>query len=234
MNTIMLSDSDVEMLLNYTYERRFNNFIFDEFRITHKPDGPGKDIHKIKIIDGIIYVMQRAIFYDTTYNWIDCEYSFTYDENSTITFIDKPQGELYDKLSEWTKSSKEIDIKDAMDHFESVAVLICNLMQYIMNESYKRQIIYRDTPTSKVSKETSITYKDKKRNDSVIKTEFLLKDIIHYVSHNKRKFKITCECWGVRGHFRRYKSGKVVWISAYEKGEKRNTGVNFSGKTYKI
>jgi len=29
---------------------------------------------------------------------------------------------------------------------------------------------------------------------------------------------ITCERWGVRGHWRTYRSGKRVWIAPYEKG----------------
>ena len=28
--------------------------------------------------------------------------------------------------------------------------------------------------------------------------------------------------WGVRGHYRHYKSGKTVWINPYRKGIRRN------------
>jgi hypothetical protein len=31
--------------------------------------------------------------------------------------------------------------------------------------------------------------------------------------------KITCPCWSVRGHYRHYKSGKVVFVRSYEKGK---------------
>ena len=34
----------------------------------------------------------------------------------------------------------------------------------------------------------------------------------------------------VRGHYRHYKSGKVVWIEEYQKG----TGKAEKGKTYKL
>ena len=43
--------------------------------------------------------------------------------------------------------------------------------------------------------------------------------------------KITCPCWGVRGHYRHYKSGKVVFIEAYQKGKDRS---NYSPKEYVI
>lgn len=43
--------------------------------------------------------------------------------------------------------------------------------------------------------------------------------------------KITCPCWGVRGHYRHYKSGKVIFVNAYQKG--RNRG-QYQGKEYKF
>ena len=53
---------------------------------------------------------------------------------------------------------------------------------------------------------------------------FLLKDIIQYVrTHQTRKsVKISCECWGVRGHIRHYENGKAVFIEPYKKGKKRD------------
>lgn len=40
----------------------------------------------------------------------------------------------------------------------------------------------------------------------------------------RRKPVISCDCWGVRGHYRHYKDGKVVFIPAYLKGKKRKLG----------
>lgn len=39
-----------------------------------------------------------------------------------------------------------------------------------------------------------------------------------------RKYQRHTDSWGVRGHYRTYKSGKTVWVKAYTKGdaEKRN------------
>ena len=33
--------------------------------------------------------------------------------------------------------------------------------------------------------------------------------------NGKRKFARSCTAWGVRGHYRRYKSGKVVYIKSH-------------------
>jgi hypothetical protein len=40
----------------------------------------------------------------------------------------------------------------------------------------------------------------------------------------KRKYEKHTESFGVRGHYRQYKSGKTVWVRPYTKGElsKRN------------
>jgi hypothetical protein len=38
---------------------------------------------------------------------------------------------------------------------------------------------------------------------------------------SKREFIRHCEAWMVRGHYRHYKSGKVVYISPYKKGKEK-------------
>lgn len=42
-----------------------------------------------------------------------------------------------------------------------------------------------------------------------------------YVPHESRKYERHCEAWGVRGHWRHYKSGKVVFIKPHTKGSGR-------------
>jgi len=50
----------------------------------------------------------------------------------------------------------------------------------------------------------------------------------------KNKFVYTCNAWGVRGHERHYKNGKVVWIKQYVKGKNRNDPSKYVGKNYKV
>lgn len=42
-----------------------------------------------------------------------------------------------------------------------------------------------------------------------------------YLPHESRKYERHCEAWGVRGHWRHYKSGKVVFIKPHTKGSGR-------------
>ncbi len=44
----------------------------------------------------------------------------------------------------------------------------------------------------------------------------------------------TLPCWGVCGHFRHYKSGKVVWVHPYKKGKDRDKEGVYCGKQYQF
>jgi hypothetical protein len=43
---------------------------------------------------------------------------------------------------------------------------------------------------------------------------------------------MSCPCWGVAGHWRRYKSGKEVWIAPYRKGKHRDDPEAYRPKDY--
>ena len=49
-----------------------------------------------------------------------------------------------------------------------------------------------------------------------------------------RHNNIVCPCWGVAGHYRHYKNGKVVFIESYRKGKKRNEPEAYQPKNYKL
>lgn len=62
---------------------------------------------------------------------------------------------------------------------------------------------------------------------------YMLRDIIEYskIHPNRSSIKYRCECWGVRGHFRHYGTGQVLWIFPYKKGKKRDI-MEPKNKTY--
>ena len=45
----------------------------------------------------------------------------------------------------------------------------------------------------------------------------------------RKKAEFRCLAWGVRGHFRHYKSGKVVFIAPFVKGKEKD---KYKGKDY--
>jgi hypothetical protein len=48
------------------------------------------------------------------------------------------------------------------------------------------------------------------------------------------KIQRTMSCWTVRGHYRHYKNGRVVYIKSYEKGNRKQKGRSAKQKTYTI
>ena len=67
------------------------------------------------------------------------------------------------------------------------------------------------------------------RKIRLLKTYTLVRDTPIHINH--KHGKITCPCWGVRGHYRHYKSGKVVFIEAYQKGKDRS---RYTPKEYMV
>lgn len=77
----------------------------------------------------------------------------------------------------------------------------------------------------KVAKRTNVKKKSKhskgKSKVYLYKSYTLIRDWEQKIKLNS-KHQIVCHCWTVRGHYRHYKSGKVVFVQSYEKGKKRN------------
>ena len=96
-----------------------------------------------------------------------------------------------------------------------------SVMSYIMT-----------TPREKVKKTINkeIDLKERKENRKYDYKEnkiHLLSEIVEYVKENGLTTKpvgtreIQCPCWSVRGHYRHYKNGNVVFIKNYEKGKEK-------------
>lgn len=101
----------------------------------------------------------------------------------------------------------------------SLSEIVLRTMLYIMN-----------TPREKIQKQTK-TKKENKKFETKTKTEnkiYLIDEIVEYVNENGLSIskggnhKITCPCWNVRGHYRHYKNGNVIFVKSYKKGKKKN------------
>lgn len=108
------------------------------------------------------------------------------------------------------------------DSFESVLTCYCALMAYMVYEKPElvkaepRQV-QQETSTKKRSKVYS-----KDRVTYILKRRVIRPSLGGHHASPKGIFT-------VRGHYRRYKSGKVVWIQEFKKGEGKK-----KGKTYKM
>ena len=227
MMKIMITENDIRRISEYKCEKYFSDFIFDEFELITKYDDY-KTIIKVDKNNNVNYRLIKRI------NYIDYQFSFIEDEEYIVCLDSngKTIGAFHyieDGISEMLREHNDTN---AIQHklILHIASTIRMVKQYIMNESYKRVTIQK---VSNVSKSTCKCEKKAHANGKKTVT-YLLNDIVNYVSSNDRSMIYTCECWTVRGHFRHYKNGKVVWVSAYEKGSKRNTGLIHNDRVYSI
>lgn len=104
---------------------------------------------------------------------------------------------------------------------------ILKLMCIIMREAKERAI--RDRAVKNVTGTGSISENNCESNELIearaINKIFMFDEIVDYASKHipqyiRKEFK--CECWGVRGHYRRLKSGKIVFVRPYTKGKNKN------------
>lgn len=110
-------------------------------------------------------------------------------------------------------------------------ILLC--MYYIMN--YPREHKKERLSSHRYSHEHKVSTRQNKI--------YLFDDIVKYVSEKYvpegGHHSIQCPCWEVRGHYRHYRSGKVVFIQSYRKGKDKDTAqpkpkqyIASSGKDY--
>lgn len=103
---------------------------------------------------------------------------------------------------------------------EAECLIIVWFCYYVMMT--KREKILKKSATKK---ESGNKVQNKNQQDKKI---FLFDEIIEYVNENRpnctsqNKNVMKCPCWGVRGHYRHYKSGKTVFIKNYIKGKERD------------
>lgn len=233
MNTIIINSKEFEEILalggtnnkNYDYID-FDYFIFDEYKIVIKSST--KIIIKVKLLkesDKLIIKLNNRIIIKSN-NYLDIEMTGRRHSYNYVEVIDLPN--TYDLMRLYTNMGND----STSTMLTSLLMFVSCLMYYIMNEIYNRKEVIKEVEKTEIKRGKTI----KNQTDSTPITQFLLKDLIKYERKkvaSKGKHDMKCECWGVRGHFRHYKSGKTVWVESYEKGSKRNTGKD-GGRKYKL
>lgn len=108
---------------------------------------------------------------------------------------------------------------------------IYSVMAYIMTTPRERAERTKGTKIFNTQKVES-----KRNRENKI---YLLDEIVDYVNENgltiakSGNHTITCPCWSVRGHYRHYKNGNVIFVKSYEKGKEKGK-VKSKDKTYTI
>ena len=111
--------------------------------------------------------------------------------------------------------------KKYLENGFGIAEIVFRTMIYIMNAP-REKIVKQKNP--QINPESNA--KNEKKNSKEYNI-YLLDEIVDYVNANELAtipngtHKIQCPCWSVRGHYRHYKNGNVVFIKNYEKGKNK-------------
>ncbi|MBR2550594.1 MAG: hypothetical protein IKE92_11385 [Clostridiales bacterium] len=193
----------------------FSDFIFHDFKIVFDDESyEHKGIDEEYIIH---FEPSEKIFIVENKDYVGCDPTeYYYAKAQWVYFEDIARGDAF-MLPE-CRSDKYPNESD------EVARSVCRIalwyMGWIMDKSQKRERNYKVVQRKyKYSREHRLSTSNNKI--------WLLDDIVHYASDNyipeKSHHSINCPCWEVRGHYRHYKSGKVVFIPSYCKGKQRDT-----------
>lgn len=202
---------------------RYDDFIFNSY---------------ILRIDGFEYRVNRAeqvyVYGANGVEFVRCKIKI--GDKGVITALEL-SGVIYDQLKKdisMTKREKDIAMMDAI--YNTVVPVLC-FEYYVMRTMESRNVTTVDLEkVQTVVKTSKPGNKAKKKNKPRVTKEITLnfKDIERVVYSRPelpRTYTHHVESFDVAGHYRHYKSGKVVFVKGYTKG---NKDAKISDKTYKI
>lgn len=193
---------------------RFNLHIGDKssfyYEFTNSYDESGENVGKILI------VLQNSAD-----NW-----GLFFNPNTKVINIFKhSKKELKGNNEEFKKAQHE-------RRFAITAFFLIQHFLKCLPEVWKKTKESRQL-TEKEIKELKKTGKKRVNKTKLInRYTFSLDELKRKRENNERTKVFMCPCWGVRGHYRHLKNGKIVWISAYRKGAKKNEENVYEKKTY--
>lgn len=204
-------EKDGDELLSMIDENKWewmDDFIFSEY--------------KVKIIDKNDMWSILKIKRYPEHHMVDMYCKFNY----TFTFKLPHMKDKFDYvITAESARAKEIigEMNDDLDTLaKTFSVLVVNLEKHIMTKAKERKIKTVATDEVKHHKPSS------KESPSTSRSQTLnlsLEDTIKYVSEydSTRQYTKHVESFNVRGHYRHYKNGKVVFVKAFVKGDKNKT-----------
>lgn len=208
VNTIKIGTEEANQILN-TYTQKDpktmyeDNFIFDEFGL-HL----GKWVKLLIKAKGNKHLEISGVLSHSSAQYMGIEFLVIMDNlQRHVRLFPKNDTEniFISKYGE--------DIRQEAKYLsEWVFIIVFHIMNYPRDRKQTR------VSSHKYSREYRLSTKQNRI--------YLFSDILKYVSDTYvpegQHHSIQCPCWEVRGHYRHYKSGKVVFIPAYKKGKQRD------------
>lgn len=183
------------------------------------------------------YEIKADIFNDinSTYNW-DCSikanvpYNVKQQMNYTVFHFENATTKIYQKQkrkeSEINKYIEKM-VNDACMPFGMYVKTMCYINWLMQHPEYKKieNKESKITNNSNKKRNSKIAINDNRNNSKNVhkvkinNIRFVTKEnkIVSGLKSQKKRFLLGS--WGVRGHFRHYRNGKIVYIKPYTKGK---------------
>lgn len=117
------------------------------------------------------------------------------------------------------------------DTFDEACKFINLVYLGIQKAMYEKpEVFYESKNTFRPKSTAGETKYREKRKARVVKQIRINTDKLKKCMVSNRHMQ--CPCWGVAGHWRKYRNGKQVWIQPYRKGKERNNPKAYSPKEY--
>lgn len=224
MNRIRISTTEMLDLIKRQYDREEfvdiwihiakNGFIFNEYTLIWENTYTYKV--KLEITEDKGYRVKIKKIWelkDRTHKHTLYDFSIDeYHENLTDGFL-KLNGKS--AVDIYLSGNKEI----INDTWSADVLPVMTFMQYVVYETMYREPIEVEVTKRKYKPISERTYKPS--SNKVYKLIDVVRKYEKHLNHAKKH--MTCDCWEVKGHFRHYKNGKVVYVKPYSKGKGRST-----------
>ena len=102
----------------------------------------------------------------------------------------------------------------------------------VQKAMYDKPVVFTLTDKTKIRHGMGHTNKKHKKKNKVKVIKRYVLNPEELKKYGEPQRHMSCPCWGVLGHWRTYKSGKVVWINPYRKGKERNNPSAYTPKNY--
>lgn len=213
MNIIKLNYRDSAMIAEWNSSKEWVNslndidehlkkygFLFSEFRLYVGDDVLFKvendeDVFNIKYIDLKEHVGEKFIL-------------------SFFEYYEMLNDEIERRLN------KKEDLEDLKDKKITKVLLLFDAVNYIVYKAMNQETILIEETKRKYTNSSGKRNSASKK-DIVYSLTDCVRKYAKHINHCKHVF--TCEHWEVRGHYRHYKSGKVVYVKPFEKGKNKDT-----------
>ena len=116
------------------------------------------------------------------------------------------------------EGEKKIGLSLLLARDNTVAKCVRKFRALMLFASYYKEEVERTKVVERRSIQKKRSGSGKRSNKRMLTTRkyFIGEEIL---SELPRKYERHTDGWGVRGHYRHYKSGKTVWVRPYTKGE---------------